>query len=54
MAKKYRVQCDPACGFDLTTHNQKEAMRMSMEHVTEAHPDMKVTIDDVKKRIKEV
>jgi hypothetical protein len=52
MTKLYSLDCDPMCGFHLDTHNEKEAIRMGMEHVTDIHPDMKVTIKDVKGMIK--
>ena len=51
MAKIHTLTCDPACGFHLETHNEKEAVRMGMEHATDAHPNMKVTIADMKKMI---
>ena len=52
MTKTYEIQCDPVCGFHLKTHNEKEAIRMGMEHVADAHPEMKVTTAEMKKNMK--
>ena len=54
MAKTYNLQCDPVCGFNLTSHNRKEVERMGMEHVIEVHPDMNMSTKEVKKMVKEM
>ena len=52
MAKLHTISCDPVCGFSVTSHHDKETIRMAMAHVADAHPDMKATTADVKKMIK--
>ena len=52
MKKMYNLTCDPSCGFHVETHDKKEAIRMGMEHVADAHPSMKITTNDVKKMVK--
>ena len=50
--KLYQVECDPVCGFKVTSHNDKETIRLAMEHVADSHPEKDVTTSDVKKMMK--
>lgn len=46
------ITCDPACGFMVRSHDEKEVVDLTMEHTKHAHPDMKVTKEDLKKMVK--
>jgi predicted small metal-binding protein len=49
-----RISCDPTCGFMVQSHDEKEVVDIATKHVHQAHPDMKVSRDDVKSRMKMV
>lgn len=46
------ITCDPACGFLVRSHEEKEVIDMTMAHTKHAHPEMKVTKDELKKMVK--
>ncbi len=35
--KLYTIECDPACGFMVRSHDQNEAMDIGKEHAMSAH-----------------
>jgi predicted small metal-binding protein len=54
MQELKQISCDPSCGFMVRSHNEKEAMDMAMNHVKNAHKEMKVTKSDMQERMKNV
>ena len=52
MGNNYSVSCDPICGFNLKSHDKKEVERMAVEHVASAHPDMNMSMNEVRKMVK--
>lgn len=44
-----KISCDPMCGFSVQSHEEKEVLDMAMAHVKHAHPDKKVSMDEMKK-----
>lgn len=49
-----RLTCDPACGFEVQSHNEQEILDFAMTHVRKIHPQMKMTIEDARKMMKVV
>jgi len=53
MAKKLRqIACDPVCGFMVQSHDEKEVLKMAMEHAKKNHKEFKVTEAGLKKMMK--
>ena len=53
MAKKLRqIACDPACGFMVQSHDEKEVLKMAMEHAKKNHKEIKVTEASLKKMMR--
>ena len=52
--KLSQIECDPACGFMVRSHDEREALDLSMRHAKRAHPEMKVSEADLKKMMKTV
>jgi len=52
MDKLMQVTCAPECGFRIRSHDNKEIMQMTREHVEHMHPDMKVSDSDIKAMMK--
>jgi len=52
--KLYQIQCDPICGFVVKSHDDKEAIKISMAHAKEKHNMTNVKESDVKKMMKEI
>lgn len=52
--KLSQLECDPACGFMVRSHDEREALDLGMKHVRRAHPDMKMSESDLKKMMKKV
>ena len=52
--KLSQIECDPACGFMVRSHDEREALDLSMRHAKRAHPEMKVSEVDLKKMMKTV
>lgn len=50
-AAMYTVTCDPACGFMVRSHDQKEVVDITIKHAKRAH-NKKVTEKDVKGMMK--
>jgi hypothetical protein len=50
--KLYTIDCDPTCGFSVTSHDMKETKDMSMMHVKAMHQDMKFDPADADKMMK--
>ncbi len=46
-----QVACDPACGFMIRSHDEKEIIEIVKQHAEKVHK-MKVTEKDVKDKIK--
>jgi len=53
-AKLKQISCDPACGFMVQGHDEKEVIKFAMEHAKNNHPEMKVTEAGLKKIMKSV
>ena len=35
--KLNKISCDPACGFEVQSHDEKEVMGMASKHALEKH-----------------
>ena len=46
------VSCDPACGFSVRSHDEKELISMVKEHA-KTHHNMDMTDEQVRKMMKE-
>lgn len=46
-----KITCDPMCGFEVTSHDEDELVTMGMMHVTKQHPEMKVTKEEMEKKM---
>jgi len=53
-AKLKQIACDPACGFMVQSHDEKEVIKFAMEHAKNNHPEVKVTEAGLKKMMKSV
>lgn len=51
--KLKRIDCDPACGFMVQSHDEDEAIDIALKHAKEKH-GMEETRESVKAMIKEV
>lgn len=49
-----RISCDPMCGFMVQSHDEKEVVDLAKQHVKHAHPEMKVTTNDLTGMMKNV
>ena len=47
-----QLSCDPSCGFLIKDHDEAEIADLAMRHARNAHPDMKVSMNDLKGMIK--
>ena len=45
------ISCDPMCGFMIQSHDEQEVLDTAMRHVKKVHPNMKVSIEDMKKKM---
>jgi predicted small metal-binding protein len=53
MAKELKkIECDPACGFMVRSHDEKELIEIGLEHAKKFHKEIKVTEKDLKAMIK--
>ena len=46
------INCDPTCGFMVKGHDESELMDLAMRHVKNSHPDMKMSMAEVKAQVK--
>ena len=54
MPKLVELECDPACGFLVRSHDEKEVMKLAKSHVAAKHSDMKVSESELKGMIRPV
>ena len=47
-----QISCDPTCGFMVRSHDEKEVLDDAMKHIKNIHPDMKVSKDELKDRMR--
>jgi len=47
-----KLECDPVCGFLVRSHDEKEIIRIALEHAKEFHKEIKITEKDLKAMIK--
>ena len=53
MAKELKeIACDPICGFMVRSHDEKELIKIGLEHAKEFHKEIKVTEKDLKAMMK--
>ena len=52
MEQLFSVSCDPKCGFMVKSHDKDEAVGHAMQHASKKHPEMKVTVDQVREMVK--
>jgi predicted small metal-binding protein len=45
------IACDPVCGFTVKSHDEKELVKIAMEHAKKFHPKVKMTEKEVKEMI---
>ena len=50
--KMKKIECDPACGFMIKSHDEKELIEVVKAHAKKAH-NMTITDKDVKDKIKD-
>ncbi len=50
--KMMKIDCDPACGFMIKSHDEKELIEIVKAHAKKVH-NMTVTDKDVKDKIKD-
>ncbi|MGV8056911.1 MAG: DUF1059 domain-containing protein [Smithellaceae bacterium] len=53
MADLKKIECAPACGFTVQSHDEKELIDITKQHAKKYH-DKTVTDEDVKKMMKSV
>ena len=46
-----KIECDPACGFMIKSHDEKELIEVVKAHAKKAH-NMTITDKDVRDKIK--
>ena len=46
-----QIECEPKCGFLVRSHDEKELVRIGIEHAKKAH-DMDVTEKEAKEMMK--
>ena len=46
------ITCDPMCAFMLKDHEEMELVDLAMRHAKNAHPDMNMSMAEVKAQIK--
>lgn len=51
MPKSFQVDCED-CNFMARSHDKNEAGKHAMLHITECHPDMKMSMNEVQKMVK--
>lgn len=51
MKKMYEIECEPACGFKVRSHNKNEVGKIAIEHVKNIHHST-VTKSEAEKMIK--
>jgi len=44
-----QITCDPICGFMVRSHDENEVVNLAFLHASKAHPELKVTKQDLKK-----
>ena len=49
-----QIACDPACGFKVQSHDEKELLTFALEHSQKHHKELKVTEADLKKMMQKV
>ena len=54
MTNLKQISCSPECGFRVRSHDEKEVLGLTMQHVKHAHPKMKVSMSDLKGMMKTV
>ncbi len=42
-----KVECDPKCGFMIKSHDEKEIIKIALEHAKKFH-EMDITEKDIK------
>jgi predicted small metal-binding protein len=47
-----KVECDPKCGFMVRSHDEKEIIKIAMQHAKKAH-NMTPTEKDIKAMMKD-
>ena len=52
MQKTKKIECDPACGFMVKSHDEKELVEIVKTHAKKVH-NMTVTDKDVKDKIED-
>lgn len=48
-----KVECDPACGFMVKSHDEKELIEIVRQHAKKSH-NLSVTDKDIKEKMKTV
>ncbi len=51
-SKLYSISCDPKCGFMVRSHDEEEALHLAMEHSSNKHKELNVTMDQLKAMVK--
>lgn len=47
-----KLECDPVCGFMIKSHDEKEVIKVALEHAKKFHKGTKITEEDIKAMIK--
>ena len=53
MKQLFEIDCDPACGFMVKSHNKGETIKMAREHLKDIH-GKDTSEDDASKMVKTV
>jgi predicted small metal-binding protein len=48
-----KIECDPACGFSVQSHDEREVIEIAKKHAKEKH-DMDATDQQLKDMVKSV
>lgn len=48
------ISCDPMCGFMVQSHDEKEVLDLAMTHAKKVHPEMNMTMNQIKGYLKTV
>lgn len=46
-----KIECDPKCGFMVRSHDEKELLKIAIEHAKKSH-NMEVTEKEMKNMMK--
>ncbi|MGC2064389.1 MAG: DUF1059 domain-containing protein [Thermodesulfovibrionales bacterium] len=47
-----KIECAPACGFMVRSHDEKELVQIGLEHAKKFHKEITITEKDLKDMIK--